>query len=225
MSRDADENGDAYLRTYRSLDEVIERDDFSVACTAQGLPAPSDRMFRHIRSLYRDGHANYIAMNPYDQMRKERRIAWTLERLDALMIGHGYESDRLDFKELISEKTTKKVWAAMANAGGGDVLYGVAEKDGRADSIKPVSFDGVEEQFLQMNASVDPPVRLTLTRIPHGTDTAGVIAIRVGAAARGVVHLVEHRAPVRDGTTTRYMTSEEIRRWVREGERPSGPAD
>src|SRR5262249_31572641 len=95
--------------------------------------------------------------------------------------------------------------------------------DSAADHIERIPFHGIEEQIVQLNAGIDPPVRLEVTRVPIDGDDGGVVCVRVSAAAAGTVHLLESRAPARSGTTTRYMESEEIRRWIRESKRPSMP--
>lgn len=224
MAREPDANGTAYLRTYRSLDGVVTYERFAEVCEAQGLPKPAKRMFDHVRSLYRDGQPHYIAINTYDQMRKARREQWTADRVNRLVTENQVETERLDFKqELGNDSTTKKPWAAMANSGGGDVVYGVAEVDSKADHIERVSFDGIEERIQQLNQAIDPPVNLSVSQVPVDGDDGGVVCVRVSPAAPGTVHMVDHRAPIRSGTTTRYMTSEEIRRWIREAKRPSAP--
>ncbi len=223
MSPQPDENGAAYLRTYRGLDGVVDHERFCEAVVAQGLPAPSKRMFDHICSLYRDGQSHYMAINEFDQMRRDRRRAWTGERVDALVADGGRESERLDFKERI-DGSAKKVLAAMANSGGGDVLFGVKEHSTAASELTPVSLHGVEEQLVQMNQQIDPPVNIMVTPLPS-TDVAaeGTVWVRVRPSSPGTVHLVDSKAPVRDKTTTRSMTSEEIRRWIREEKRPGRP--
>lgn len=224
MAREPDANGTAYLRTYRSLDGVVTYERFVEVCEAQGLPQPTKRMFDHVRSLYRDGQAHYIAINTFDQMRKQRREQWTTARVTELVANGCPETERLDFKEALgNDGTTKKPWAAMANSGGGDVLYGVAEADSKADQIRRVEFDGIEERIEQLNRGIDPPVKLTVTEVTIGAAGGGVVCVRVSPATPGTVHLVDHRAPIRSGTTTRYMTSEEIRRWIREAKRPPSP--
>lgn len=86
-----------------------------------------------------------------------------------------------------------------------------------------MSFDGIEERFQQLNSRIDPPVTFNVVRLPTGPDTCGVVCVRIAPASPGIVHFVDHRAPVRSGTTTRYMTAEEIRRWIREEQRPPPP--
>lgn len=224
MPKQPDANGAAFLRTYRTLDGVVTNACFADVCEAQDLPRPAKRMFEHVRSLYRDGQPSYIPMNPYDQMRKSRREQWTQDRVNDLIAARSFESERLEFKQEIgSDKTAQRPWAAMANAGGGDVIYGIAEVDGRADHILRILFDGVDEQIHQRSQEVDPPVHLTITRVALDGDDGGVVCVRVSPSVAGTVHLFKRCAPIRSATTTRYMTSEEIRRWSREAKRPAAP--
>lgn len=217
-----DGDGPAYLRAYRSLDRLVGREEFAAICSAQGLATPTKRMYEHVRALYRHREPNYRVMNAFDQERKARRqFTWTVEDVERLVAEHRPETERVEFKvEIGGDGTTKKPWAAMSNAGGGDVLYGIAEENSLALEIRPVVFAGIDERFQQLNRGIDPPVTMTVSRLLIFEQDSGVVCVRIAPAVRGVVHLVDHRAPVRSGTTTRYMTSEEIRRWIREEQRP-----
>lgn len=227
MPRVPDAHGPAYLRAYRSVDRLVDQDEFAAICAAQGLPVPTKRMYDHVRALYRHREPTYLVMNAFDQERKaRRRSGWTVDAVEQLVVEHRPETERVEFKESVSgETTTKKPWAAMANAGGGDVLYGITEKNSVADALRPVRFGGIEERFQQLNGTIDPPVTLSVTRLPTHDEASGVVWVRVAASVPGIVHFTEHRAPIRFGTTTRYMTSEEIRRWIREERRPVQSAE
>ncbi len=203
---------------------MVDYDRFVQVCEAQGLPKPAKRMFTHIRNLYRDGQANYLSINSFDQLRRDRRQDWNGQRVQDLINDGSRESERLDFKEsLAGDGTTKKPWAAMANSGGGAVIYGIAEVSSKADHLAPIPFDGVEERIEQLNQSIDPPVALSVKLIPIEGDDQGIVAVEVKPSVPGTVHFVDHRAPVRSKTTTRYMSAEEIRRWIREQQRPPAP--
>ncbi len=223
VSREPDTFGPAYLRAYQSLDRVIGRAEFTALCTAQELPAPTKRMYEHVRALYRHRQPTYLVMNAFDQERKaRRRLGWTVAAVQQLVAEHRPETERVEFKEAVGgDGTTKKPWAAMANAGGGDVLYGIREQNNLAYEVCPILFDGIEERFQQLNRAIDPPVTLSIHRLATEGQTSGVVCVRVTASVSGIVHFADHRAPLRSGTTTRYMTSEEIRRWVREERRPA----
>lgn len=217
-----DEHGPAYLRTYSRLDWALDLPAFQDVCEAEGLPRPTKRMYDHVRAMYRAGQSSYLAMNDFDQRRKARRETWTIDRVEMLVTTHAPETASLEFKSKVGDATTtKKPWAALANAGGGDVLYGVAEVNGCAGELVDLAFAGVAERFVQLNEQIDPPVALTIEMLPRKGGTHGVVWVRVRGSAPGFVHLLDGRAPIRSGATTRNMTSEEIRRWVRERQRPA----
>jgi predicted HTH transcriptional regulator len=109
----------------------------------------------------------------------------------------------------------------MANSGGGEVIYGVQESATVAIRLRPVRLAGVEERIAQENERIDPPTHQTVHIVQSSEDSErGFVVVTVRPTVRGVVHLVDGRAPKRVETTTSYMTSEEIRRWIVEGERP-----
>lgn len=221
MARSAAEAlGPSYLDVYRGLNQPIAYEDFCTICQAQGLPAPSDRMFRHVRRLYGSRQPSYIAMNALDQELRLQRETWSLERVEDLVRRRAFETAHLEFKlRPDGTGTTAKPWAAVANAGGGAVVYGIGEDDlSRATEAAPIELDGLRERFEQINRSIDPPVDLSIEVLPADDGSTGYCVVVIGPAVPGRVHLVDHRAPTRDGTTTRYMTSEEIRRWVVESQ-------
>jgi len=220
--------GPSYLDVYRGLNQPIAYEDFCTICQAQGLPAPSDRMFRHVRRLYGSRQPSYITMNALDVELRHQRETWTRERVEELVARRAFETAHLELKRRPDGSgTTAKPWAAVANAGGGAVVYGIDEDDlSRATEAVPIELDGLRERFEQINRSIDPPVDLSIEILPVDDGTTGYCVVVIGPAVPGRVHLVDHRAPTRDGTTTRYMTSEEIRRWVVEsqGLHPPEPA-
>jgi hypothetical protein len=220
--------GPSYLDVYRGLNQPIGYEDFCTICQAQGLPAPSDRMFRHVRRLFSSRQPSYIPMNALDVELRFQRDTWTLERVEELVRQRTFETAHLEFKRNPDGSgTTAKPWAAVANAGGGAVVYGIGEDDlSRATEAAPLDLDGLRERFEQINRNIDPPVDLSIEVLPTDDGVTGYCVVVVGPAVPGRIHLVDHRAPTRDGTTTRYMTSEEIRRWVVEsqGIQPPEPA-
>ncbi len=214
----ADSSGPRLFEVYLTLNLPVTYERFCEICTAQGHREPSRRMFAHLRRLTRARKSTYMTVNSLDVELRERRAAWTLERVEALVGDKVVETAHLEFKrEAAGSSTTTKAWAALANSGGGAVVYGVDEDDlSRAMALAPVELDGLRERFHQLNRSIDPPVDMSIEVLPDPTVGAakGFAVVRIEPAALGRVHLVDHRAPVRDGTTTRYMTSEELRRWV-----------
>lgn len=221
MSR-AEEHGSSYFRLYGALQQRPTAESFRAVCLAQGLPAPSNRMFAHIRRLHVARRTHYIPINQLDVQLRRETTAWVHERVQRLVDDRRRETEDLDFKQEVGgESSTTKAWAAMANSGGGVVVYGVSEKATTAIGVVPIGLQGIEERFRQLNRLVDPPVAMDVDVVPSPTIAGrGAVVVRVAPATRGLIHLVSSRAPRRDGVTTRYMTSEEIRRWVCEGPPP-----
>ena len=212
--------GPRYFDVYRSLNQSVRYDEFADICQGQGLPPPSRRMFRHVLRLYRSRQPRYVSMNALDAELRFQRDAWSVPRVLALIEERTAESAHLEFKRRPDGPgTTAKPWAAVANSGGGAVVYGLDEDDlSRASTAVPIELDGLRERFLQVNQNIDPPVDLTIELLPLDHTSLGFCVVAIGAAEPGHLHLVDGRAPTREGTTTRYMTSEEIRRWIVESQ-------
>lgn len=214
-----DPDGPRMLRIYRSAEQPVTFEEFCTLCRIQGLGMPSNRMFVHIRRLYRNGARHYLPINAHDQELLARQRGWTPERVRALLSSGARETTTLEFKEAIGDgPKVRKTFASMANAGGGVVVFGIKESDSVAASVTPLTARGVEEQLTSINQRVDPPVDLTLTSLAWGNGRA-VVVVQIRAAGPGTVHLVDGHAPIRDGATTRSMGSDELRRWIQEGKR------
>jgi hypothetical protein len=225
MPRRADDaGGPAFFRLYRAAERRPTEDEFADLCRSAGVDPPSHRMFGHLRRLYEARKPHYIPMNTLDVELKARSETWTLLRMEGLVADRRRERPNLEFKARIDaqdkDAQTKKPWAAMANSGGGTVVYGVQESDTVASRLRPLKLVGLEERFAQENERIDPPTNQTVHLVP-ADEGVGYAAVTVRPAAAGVVHLVDGRAPKRVGTTTSFMSSEEIRRWHLQGERPS----
>jgi hypothetical protein len=226
MPRRAEEGGGpAYYRLYRATETGLSFDSFCALCEANGLTAPTIRMFKHMRRLYEARKPNYVPMNTLDVELKGRGESWSLGRIEQLVEQHRRERPNLEFKLSLDAKDrdsqTKRPWAAMANSGGGDVVYGVMEASTVASRLRPLKLAGLEERVAQENDKIDPPTNQTVHVIQSVEDEErGFVVVTVRPGVPGVVHLVDGRAPKRVGTTTAYMGSEEIRRWIVEGERP-----
>jgi hypothetical protein len=219
--------GPKYFDLYRGLNHPTTYEEFATIAELQGLRPPTRRMFAHVRRLYASRQPNYVAMNVLDVQLKRRRESWTLDRVQALVDERVAESEQLEFKrELAGPATTAKPWAGLGNTGGGHVVYGIEEDDlSRASTLYPIGLDGVREKVAQVNRNIDPPVDLTITTLPIANLASGFCVVKVEPAVPGRIHLVDGRAPVRDGATTRYMTSAEIRRWVVESEGLPAPVE
>lgn len=176
-------------------------------------------MFTHIRRLYRNGAKHYLPINTHDQELMARQRGWTPERVRALVTAGARETTALEFKQAIGDgPKVRKTFASMANAGGGAVVFGIMESDSVAASVTPLAARGVDERLTNINQLVDPPVDLMVTSLAWGNGRA-VVVVQIRGAAPGTVYLVEGHAPIREGSTTRSMGSEELRRWIQEGKR------
>lgn len=223
MTKTGEKYGPSYYRIYKSLEGRPTVDGFAAICEQEGLPPPSKRMYAHMHRLYSSRKRNYMPMNRLDTELRMKGQRWTRKRVEALILEETRERSDLEFKvSAESGSALLKPWAAMANSGGGSVLYGVEEKASAARALAPIPLKGVEERFRQANEGIDPPVafELDLVRLASGA-SAGVVVVRVASAVAGIVHLVSGRVPVRVGTTTGDMTSEELRRWIQEGRQPT----
>lgn len=136
------------------------------------------------------------------------------------------ESSKLDFKRELPNKSEsgKKEFAkdvcAMANADGGDLIYGIEEKEGVAKNLKLISFeeespDAAKQRLIQtLNSRLEP----TLTGIQFKTvdlEKGYILLVRVPQSFIGP-HCVrddDKRAfMMRDHTSTRTLSYEELRR-------------
>ena len=128
------------------------------------------------------------------------------------LIGIRGESESLDLKRQLPSQghDFPKDIAAMSKDGG-VILYGVDEDKSRrvASEITPVPIDGVEERIRNATKDVDPRVGFELTILrPSSDEVEGVVAVVV-PPSRDWPHMVDGRYPVRDGTTTRYLSHAE----------------
>ncbi|AVT13301.1 AlbA family DNA-binding domain-containing protein [Paracidovorax avenae] len=147
----------------------------------------------------------------------------TSETLESICTQRFSESETLDFKrELPSNEERSKVElakdvAAMANTGGGDIVYGIEELDGAAATvcvIKEESFDEAERRIRQiLDAKVEPRLTgYTVKEVRTGEGYA--LLIRVPYSFDGP-HCVrtdsQRRFTHRNGTLTTDMSFDQIR--------------
>jgi hypothetical protein len=95
--------------------------------------------------------------------------------------------------------------------GGGVIVYGVEEDKTRrvASEITPVPIDGVEERIRNAAREVEPRLEFEVRVLRPSPDApAGVVAVVVPASPNWP-HMVNGRFPIRDGTTTRYLSHAE----------------
>jgi hypothetical protein len=129
------------------------------------------------------------------------------------LIGGGEESPKLDFKRELPRQghDFAKDIAAMSKDGG-TIVYGIEEDKATrvAANITPVPIDGVEERIRQSTRDVEPHMAFDIEVLrPSPGDTRGVVVVNVPPSPDWP-HMVNGRFPVRDGTTTRYLTHTEV---------------
>ena len=136
------------------------------------------------------------------------------------------ESDNLDWKQTVyptqkpnwQEEAAKDI-AAMANSGGGWIVFGVEDQDDQAVSIKPVNWTSKEEQRLRQAAYTHIAPPLVGLEFYVAPDTQGcVVAMRV-PDSKDRPHLSRKgetfQAPQRNGAHTVFMNEREIERAYR----------
>lgn len=136
------------------------------------------------------------------------------------LIGRARESSALDLKrELPTQgRSFPKQIAAMARAGG-VILYGVEEDKVRrvASAITPVPVDGAEERIRASTNDVEPRLAFEVEVLRSTPDAErGVVAVIVPPSPSWP-HMVDGRYPVREGTTTRYLSDSETREAMTQG--------
>lgn len=131
-----------------------------------------------------------------------------------------------NLKEDKSKQEIAKDIAAMANSGGGWIIYGVGEgASGIAGSIHPCKWTATEEQqmFTIARTKIDPPVEgIEFSKIPCGEnpDEGYIVLMHVPDSA-DTPHFARKgddafRAPRRNGPYTVFMTERDIERGFRE---------
>jgi len=114
----------------------------------------------------------------------------TAEHVHALIERRERERSDLEFKRALPTKDRNGDiavdLAAMANNGGGVLLYGVGEDNGRAKSLHPLDLNSTTERVASIGrASVDEPMTIDdFHEIRLEDDGVGVLVVVVGALPR-----------------------------------------
>lgn len=157
----------------------------------------------------------------------------TLELIEKAIEAGLEETADFDMKRVVpdlkadkSKQEVAKDIAAMANSGGGWIIYGVGEgATGIAGSIHPCEWAAKEEQqmFTIARTKIDPPVEgIEFSKIPCGEnpDEGYIVLMHVPDSA-DTPHFARKgddafRAPRRNGPYTVFMTERDIERGFRE---------
>lgn len=153
---------------------------------------------------------------------------FTTEMLDRLVEERIAERQDLDFKEKIDSKPTrpesdvKKDLCAMANSGGGVIVYGVGEltdmKDHAGKRVSAGEYSsGLEQSYLTVaTAYISPPLRgVEFHRVEHPEHEAFIVVV---PASQQVPHMyfTEKKnatalaAPTRNGSHSDWLSEPEI---------------
>lgn len=158
-------------------------------------------------------------------------LPYALDKIDALVLDEickqrFSESSTIDFKEELTKNNDQgknelaKDVCALANADGGDLVFGIKEErdGGTAESVVPLrgeSFDEASRRFLQtLEAWIEPKIRgLQIRNIP--VDGGFAMIVRVPASFDGP-HCTrnnnsQRRFVVRNGTITADMNYDQLR--------------
>jgi predicted HTH transcriptional regulator len=112
----------------------------------------------------------------------------TKDQIDSLVAAGMSESRTLDFKETwweADEKGNRDICvdiAALANAGGGQILIGIKEIEGIAVSVSPVNKADVDKQVCRITATLNARIapRLpapTFRSVPYGNGHLVVVNV------------------------------------------------
>ena len=129
------------------------------------------------------------------------------------------ESQTLEFKAVLPNKDEessqefRKDVCALANADGGDLVFGISEKDGKANSIVPIAsvqVDATKRRLLQiLESNVEPRIQGMQTHDCSLASGGFVLVLRIPNSYAGPHRCgpkSAHRFPLRNGTSTSDMT-------------------
>lgn len=133
------------------------------------------------------------------------------------------ETQTLEFKAILplneedARQEFRKDVCALANAEGGDLVYGISERSSRANAILPLpgnDFDGVKRRLRQiLESRVEP--RIHGIQFYHCVLAGGgfVLVLHVPASYDGPHRFgtTEHRFAIRNDTSTSDMTYDQLR--------------
>jgi len=132
-----------------------------------------------------------------------------LERLVAEKV---QESAQVEFKRQLPESGKNddlaKDLAAMANAGGGVILYGVGESDGVATGLTPFKTDGAVERIALVASTIDEPPHLA-SAVRIAAAEGGYVAVTLAPAVRGP-HFVKGQAFGRTAAGNTTLTRRQV---------------
>lgn len=152
--------------------------------------------------------------------------AVAIDTLEGLVDSNRVEDQALELKRELpgnsdSDKTSFRTdVAAVANGGGGVVIYGVDEgPDGTATAIVPFQLAGQAERLQQLiNTRIEPHLPVQIVEVPEeGADGEGCLVLDVPGLSRPYAVRVNNRwaYPRRTGRTIDHMSESQIAQMYR----------
>lgn len=134
----------------------------------------------------------------------------TLKDLKRIVAERLEETTRLEFKRILPESGKNddlaKDLAAMANAEGGVIIYGVEEDGGRAKELAPFTVTGAPERVAWVASTLDEPLKLSnVFTITDRGKTEGFLIVEIPRSERAP-HFYKGFAPVRTGRVITRLT-------------------
>jgi hypothetical protein len=133
------------------------------------------------------------------------------------------EGPTLEFKRELPPATPDgrrefiKDVAALANADGGDIVFGVVEADGRAQALAPIAAESADAATRRLQQTIDAGLepRLPGPQFKHVDVSGGyVLIVRVPASYLGphaILNGKDRRFVMRTGTSTSDLTFDQLR--------------
>lgn len=134
------------------------------------------------------------------------------------------ETQTLEFKALLqlsdeeARQEFRKDVCALANAEGGDLIFGISEKSGRANAILPINgveADGAKRRIQQiLESKVEPRIHGIQFHACPIASGGFVLVLRIPRSYEGphrVGPVTEHRFPIRNHSSTTDMTYDQLR--------------
>jgi hypothetical protein len=137
-----------------------------------------------------------------------------IDDLERLVRERIEETSRLEFKSRLPDSAKNEDLArdvaAMCNSGGGTIVYGVQEEEGRACGLIPIALAGVPERIaLVAHTSIDEPLAVADIRTIESGGGEGFIVLTISPSPRSP-HFIKGQALGRSARTNVTLTRRQI---------------
>lgn len=146
----------------------------------------------------------------------------TFEHIERAVAAGLHEAADLDWKQELPGRggapETSKDIAAMANSGGGVIVYGVAETSGRAESINAVSTLEADRAVVLAAAAAARPIvqGMQMVALASSESVATGVVVAIVPGSPNAPHMVGEGSrlgvPARNGSTTIWLDERAIER-------------